>query len=487
MSQNLPVDIYCRVSSVGGREHLISPEEQERDARAFASRRGLTVAEVIVDLDASGGTLDRPGLQRALARVKAGQSGGIVVAYLSRLSRETSQGLALLESVRAMGGDVYAPNLSDHTTADGRMLNTIQLAIDAGMRERAKETIARAREQAIERGIPTARRPAVGYMRDPLTRRYVPSPDAPAIREVFSLRAAGAGPAELADFLEATGVKTSQGSPSWTRSSLHGILKSRVYLGEARSGPYVNPTAHEPLVDVTTWEAAQRPNPRPATRGRQGNYILTGVLRCQACGHGMQGTLSAGGRRIYRCLRRHAAGRCPEPSRIDAATVEAAVLAELRGVFLPRPVGPAGPGSDLAGLAETLAAAERRLEQVRSPEAQDAWSDEWPAMVKARVAEREAAAKALAEARGMAGQSAGFWDAFARLDIDNASPEELRRAIGGAFRYVAVARDKTLHWPPDNSNPNSSVELPSRGGRGGLHPLPRTAANLEGLHNGRMD
>src|SRR3954471_19528984 len=98
-STQRPVDIYCRVSAVGGREHLISPEEQERDARAFAQRRSLTVGQVFVDLNESGGTLERPGLQRALDRVRAGTSGGIVVAYLSRLSRETSQGLALIEEV----------------------------------------------------------------------------------------------------------------------------------------------------------------------------------------------------------------------------------------------------------------------------------------------------------------------------------------------------------------------------------------------------
>ena len=62
------VDVYCRVSRVGGREHLISPEEQERDARAFAGRRGLAVGEVFTDIDASGGTLERPQLQRALDR-----------------------------------------------------------------------------------------------------------------------------------------------------------------------------------------------------------------------------------------------------------------------------------------------------------------------------------------------------------------------------------------------------------------------------------
>src|SRR5215211_4385573 len=93
----LPVDIYVRVSRLGSREHLTSPGDQEREARAFALAQGLTVGEVLTDLDHSGGTLDRPGLTEALARVEERRSGGIVVAYLSRASRDTRQGLDLLD------------------------------------------------------------------------------------------------------------------------------------------------------------------------------------------------------------------------------------------------------------------------------------------------------------------------------------------------------------------------------------------------------
>ena len=56
----LPVDIYVRVSRVGKREHLTSPEDQEREARAFAAGHGLKVGEVIPDIDQSGGKLDVP-------------------------------------------------------------------------------------------------------------------------------------------------------------------------------------------------------------------------------------------------------------------------------------------------------------------------------------------------------------------------------------------------------------------------------------------
>lgn len=465
---SLPVDIYVRVSRIGGREHMISPEEQERDARAFAKRRGLHVAEVITDLDRSGGTLDRPGLQEALARVRSGVSGGIVVAYLSRLTRETSQGLALLDDVRHAGGEVYAPNLSDHTTADGRMLNTIQLAIDAGMRERAKETIARARENAIANGIPVTNRDAVGYRRNG-NRRYEPDPKvAPVIRQVYEMRAAGAGPAELADFLESHGVRTSQGSRSWSKPAVMNLIKSRTYLGELRSGPYTNKAAHKPIVDEPLWLAAQHPNPAPARRASRGGYLLAGVLRCKACGYTMQGSISSRGKRIYRCRLRHAGGTCPAPSRIEAAVVEDAVMRALferaNIVYEQR----AAQAPDVAPLVESLAVAERRLAQVLAPEARDALGDLWAADVKARRLERDEAAEALGKARanttpgdverqielvrhwqdevGMEALTRGGAEPVVFID-----PLLKRQLIADAFPAVSVAKDKTLDFAPDVS------------------------------------
>jgi site-specific DNA recombinase len=466
--KQLPVDIYVRVSRVGGREHMISPEEQERDARAFAKRRGLHVAEVITDLDRSGGTLDRPGLQQALARVRAGVSGGIVVAYLSRLTRETSQGLSLIDDVRHAGGEVYAPNLSDHTTADGRMLNTIQLAIDAGMRERAKETIARARENAIANGIPVTNRDAVGYRRN-AQRRYEPDPNvAPIIRQVFEMRAAGAGPSELADFLQAHGVRTSQGSRTWSKPAVQNLIKSRTYLGELRGGPYVNTAAHEPIVDEPLWLAAQHPNPAPARRASRGGYLLAGILRCKACGYAMQGTVTSRGKRIYRCPRRHAGGICPEPARIDAPEVEDAVVRALfeqaNYVYERR----AANAPEVAPLKEALAAAERRLAQVMTDEARDALGDLWAADVKARRLARDEAAEALGKARASTTEG----DVEQRIELVRHWQDEVgmtalakgdtepvvfvdsglkRRLVAEVFPAVAVARDKTLDYAPDTS------------------------------------
>ena len=85
------------------------------------------------------------------------------MAYLSRATRDTAQGLTLLDEITSAGGAVYAPNLPDYTNADGRMLTTIQLAIDTGYRERKRDEFDRAKAGAIAAGIAVVTHAAVGY------------------------------------------------------------------------------------------------------------------------------------------------------------------------------------------------------------------------------------------------------------------------------------------------------------------------------------
>jgi hypothetical protein len=106
--------------------------------------------------------------------------------------------------------------------------------------------------------VPINPRIAPGYRRDEATGQLVPDAAAPAIREVFERRVAGAGPAELADLLRSRGVRTSMGSSTWSKQAGYGVLRNRIYLGELRYGPHVNTNSHDPIVDRATWEAAQR-------------------------------------------------------------------------------------------------------------------------------------------------------------------------------------------------------------------------------------
>lgn len=409
-----PVDVYVRVSRVGGREHLISPDEQERRGRELATERGLTVGEVIRDLDESGGKWERPGLQRALERVRAGQSGGLIVAWLDRLSRDSEHAHRLVREIHELGGAIYAPDApSDWTSPEGELQAGIVFTFAQYVRKRARASFERAKENAVAQGIPIHSRPPVGY-RKRADRRLEPDPKtAPVVRDVFERRAAGAGPSELADLLTARGVQTSQGSQSWSKQAVASLIASRVYLGEiayGRDRRFVNARAHEPLVDLATWTAAQHPRGRRLQEARRGGYALTGLVRCASCGYCLQGTRTSaerGSKRRYRCVGRHAGGQCPAPVSAFADEVEEvafrlfwqhAETVALRGTAMQ-------PDDDRPRLEAELERAERRLAQALTTEAQDAAADAWPELVRARRRARDEAAAQLGAARAEASRA----------------------------------------------------------------------------------
>ena len=461
----LPVDIYTRASRAG--DGSATHEDQERQARDFARSHGLTVGRVLTDkTKSSSATLARPVLQEALRRVKAGESGGIVVAYLSRASRNTGQGLELLDTIARAGGAVYAPNLPDYTTADGRMLTTIQLAIDTGYRDRKGEELERRKRESIENGIPVHTRPAVGY-RKRSDKRLEPHPrTAPVVREIFERRAQGAGPTELGQVLEAHGVKTSQGSKIWSKQAIDGLLSNETYMGVLSYGldrRYVNSSGVEqPIVDAATWHAAQHPNGRrlaPA-RSKDSAWLLTGILRCQACRYCMQGTPTSRGKRIYRCNRRHAGGVCPSPARVDAALVEDAAVAAFWALTADLEVqGTEDVGGELAGLQHAVERAERLVAQLEDPQAQEALGDRYLAVFRERREQRDRAAEELGRARAAASTPHVPSTETLRGAWDRMSAQDRRELLGLRFHCLALSRDRSLVVYPAGSE----IDFPRRG------------------------
>ena len=78
---------YIRVSTDKQADHGISLEAQKAKLEAYAALYELEMIDVIVDAGASAKTLQRPGLQQALAMLKAGAANALLIAKLDRLTR----------------------------------------------------------------------------------------------------------------------------------------------------------------------------------------------------------------------------------------------------------------------------------------------------------------------------------------------------------------------------------------------------------------
>jgi site-specific DNA recombinase len=88
---------YVRVSTDRQAEQGVSLEAQEAKIRAMATIHSAELVEVIVDGGESAKSLNRPGLQRLLALINAGQVQAVIVAKLDRLTRSVKDLCNLLE------------------------------------------------------------------------------------------------------------------------------------------------------------------------------------------------------------------------------------------------------------------------------------------------------------------------------------------------------------------------------------------------------
>jgi DNA invertase Pin-like site-specific DNA recombinase len=97
------VDGYVRVSQVRGREgeRFMSPTLQREQIFGWAASHAVQIGELFEELDQSGARRNRPQLERALRRIEAGESGGLVVATTDRFGRSALHGLLAIERIRA--------------------------------------------------------------------------------------------------------------------------------------------------------------------------------------------------------------------------------------------------------------------------------------------------------------------------------------------------------------------------------------------------
>ena len=352
-----PVDVYVRVSRVGGREgdSFISPSVQEERCRALATARGYEVGRVFTDLDQSGGTMDRPAFNEALARIRSGESGGIIVARIDRFSRTMQGALNTLQEIEEAGGFlVECDGDWDTSTPMGRFGRDLVLRIAQLFVEQIAESWDVTRRTAVERGVTCNAAPA-GY-RKREDGVLVPSEHAPAIRAAFEMRANGASQSDVARHLIGAGVPTAwsrEETARWSIRAVQQLLRNRTYLGEARSGAYVKEGAHDPLVGRGVFHAVQelRGKARAAsTSGGDGPLLGGGLLKCGSCGKSLTlDTTKVNGKRygFYRCktnaactsrvcvsqrqaepylegiVRRSLAGAVYEPERAGSAELDA--------------------------------------------------------------------------------------------------------------------------------------------------------------------
>ena len=229
--------VYTRKSSEEGLEQEFNSLHAQREAcEAYvASQRSegwVLVRDQYDDGGISGGTLDRPGLQRLLEDIEDGLVDVVVVYKIDRLSRALMDFSKLVEIFDRHGVTFVSVTQSFNTTTSmGRLTLNILLSFAQFEREvigeRIRDKFAASRRKGMWMGGPVP----LGYVvKD---RKLVIEPaEAEQVRTIFRLYARSSSTAQVLKELHARGIRTKRGAV-FDRGYLLKFLHNKVYLGLA--------------------------------------------------------------------------------------------------------------------------------------------------------------------------------------------------------------------------------------------------------------
>jgi DNA invertase Pin-like site-specific DNA recombinase len=345
--------VYCRKSSEEGLEQSFNSLDAQREACAayIDSQRHegwLALDDRYDDGGYSGGTLERPALQRLIRDIEAGRVDTVVCYKIDRLSRSLTDFAKLVDVFERNRVTFVSVTQSFCTTTSmGRLTLNILLSFAQFERELAGERIRDKFAASRRKGIFMGGSPPLGY--DVRDRKLVVNPvEAELVRLIFRRFLDLGSALLLIRELNAQGHRTK----SWTtragtfregwpfdKGTLYKILRNRTYLGEAVHKGQSYPGEHAPIVDRLTWDRVHEVLASNARR--RGNEArartpapLRGLMRCTHCSAAMTPTHTRRRGRLYRyyvCLGASRKGHdtCPVRS-IAAAEVEGLVLGQVR-------------------------------------------------------------------------------------------------------------------------------------------------------------
>src|SRR6056297_1731143 len=337
--------IYTRKSSEEGLEQEFNSLHAQREAcEAFiASQRSegwVLVRDQYDDGGISGGTLERPGLQRLLEDIEDGLVDVVVVYKIDRLSRSLADFAKLVEVFDRNGVTFVSVTQSFNTTTSmGRLTLNILLSFAQFEREVTAERIRDKVAASRKKGMWMGGVPPYGY-RVENRKLVIDNERAEHVRWIFARFLEIGSGTELAREVANRGIRTPRGNRI-DKKYLYRLLNNRAYIGEAVHKGNSYPGEHDAIIDRDVWDkvhAIQTENPRKrAARTRADTPALLNGLLYGPDGAAFSPTHTRKGGKPYRyCVSqtvlKHGAESCPV-GRVPAGEIETAVIDQLRAVF----------------------------------------------------------------------------------------------------------------------------------------------------------
>ena len=263
--------IYTRKSSDEGLEQEFNSLDAQREAcEAFiASQRHegwSLVREHFDDGGFSGGSMERPGLQKLLTEIAAGRIDVVVVYKVDRLTRALGDFARIVELFdRHKVSFVSVTQAFNTTTSMGRLTLNVLLSFAQFEREVTGERIRDKIAASKKKGLWMGGLPALGY--DVQNRKLVVNErEAETVRHIFRRYLDLKSVRELKVELDQAGIvskmrKSADGAPyggqPFSRGALYAMLQNRIYRGEIVHKGAAYPGEHTAIVDENLFAEVQ--------------------------------------------------------------------------------------------------------------------------------------------------------------------------------------------------------------------------------------
>ena len=355
--------IYARFST--DMQSDTSAEDQIRECREYAQRKGWEVVAVYSDHALSGGSFQRPEFQEMLSAAHGGQFDIILAEALDRFSRRLSDTAKVFDELEFKRVQIHTKDEGEITKMHVALMGLMAEQFVTNLREKTKRG---QRGRFLQGKTPGGL--GYGYRVSGLGERSVIPEEAEIIRRIFSQYVSGMSPRSIAQGLNADGIPGPKGR-EWKDTTIRGqqdrgtgILNNHAYIGKLTFGKtqyQTDPTNRKRvarpqpkdqwefvevpdlrIVDDELWEGVKNQQsvvatvmPRdgdgnPLNRLHRKKHLLSGLIRCGECG----GRMSIVARDRYGCSSYRTSRTCKNSRTITRQEVENRVLAGLKSYLL---------------------------------------------------------------------------------------------------------------------------------------------------------
>jgi len=309
------VGIYARVSTTEQAEEGYSIDEQIRVLKGFCEKEGYVVYEEYIDRGISGKNISgRPAVQKLLEDAENKKFDIVLVWKMNRLARKMVDLMNIVELLnqKNIAFRSYTEKYETETPT-GKLQFQMMAAIAEYERNNIAENVkmgmvARAKEGRWNGGQ------ILGYdvvatfnenKKRKDTHLIINENEANVVRCIFQMYTSGHGYKAIANCINKKGYQTKKGK-TFSLNAIKTIVTNPTYAGYIRynvrrdwnekrrnninPNPVIQKGEHEPIISEEMWQVAKnvyesrscKPN-----RVHDGEFPLTGIMRCPVCGAGM--------------------------------------------------------------------------------------------------------------------------------------------------------------------------------------------------------